>query len=292
MTRSLDYFIKLSSERTERLFEKTIKSSAPALQEAMRYAVLNGGKRLRPLLVYITGGTLGASLENLDAAACAIELIHAYSLIHDDLPAMDNADFRRGKPSCHKAYGEATAILAGDALQPLAFELIATHPCTLTAEQRLQMIALLSKASGGEGMAAGQALDLSIPMTSLESLNRMYQLKTGALLVASIELGFLSAGTSHEKIRQSLVRYAECIGLAFQLQDDLLDVEGSLASTGKPAHLDATNQKITYPTLIGIEKTRQTIQTLLADALRSLTCLGEKGYLFHELADFLLQRNH
>src|SRR5437899_2832756 len=206
--------------RLETLFNLyLIKNPAPAttLRKAMAYAVLNGGKRIRPLLAYLTGRTFECSWENLDAPACAIELIHVYSLIHDDLPAMDNSDLRRGKPSCHKAFDDATAILAGDALQPLAFEVLSKHPAALTPQQRLDMIDVLSKASGMHGMAAGQMLDIE-KMTSLDSLTNMYQLKTGALLSTATHLGAIAAGVSDPAIFESLLTFAKKMGLAYQIQ--------------------------------------------------------------------------
>lgn len=272
--------------RLETLFAHYIKSSsAPELQKAMTYAVSNGGKRIRPLLVYAAGYALNASLENCDAPACAIEFIHAYSLVHDDLPAMDNSDLRRGQPSCHKAFNEALAILAGDALQPLAFEIIATHPASLTPEQRLNMIKILSHASGIDGMAAGQALDLA----GTPDLTSMYHLKTGALLIASVKLGAIAANIKNPEILHALETYAKNIGLAFQIQDDLLDYENA-DTTGKPQGLDSENNKNTYPRLMGIEKTQQKIKELFDSALSALEILDEKSTILRELAYYLMQR--
>lgn len=282
----LEQLIDTCQTRTEKLFNHYLNESpAPQLEKAMTYSVRNGGKRIRPLLVYAAGLTLNGSLDALDAPACAIEFIHAYSLIHDDLPAMDNADLRRGKPSCHKAYNEALAILAGDALQPLAFEVIASHPAPLTTEQRLTMIKILSHAAGFKGMAAGQTLDIE----GTTSLNEMYNLKTGALLVASAQLGAIAANTQNPDILYALKKYAENVGLAFQVQDDLLDFE-SPENTGKPQGLDATNKKNTYPTLIGIEETQKMVQTLFSNALSALNILGEKANILRELAHYLMQR--
>ncbi len=195
MNSSLTHLIETCQSRITGLFDFYLQkkiSQAPALQHAMYYSVSNGGKYLRPLLVYATGSIFDVPLEHLDIPACAVELIHSYSLIHDDLPAMDNADLRRGKPACHKAFTEAMAILAGDALQPLAYEIIANHPAQLSVEQRLEMIYRLSHASGLEGMAAGQALDI-IGVDSLPALEHMYALKTGALFVTSVKLGMVAA---------------------------------------------------------------------------------------------------
>ena len=195
MNSSLTDLVETCQARITGLFDFYLQkkiSQAPALQHAMYYSVSNGGKYLRPLLVYATGAIFDAPLENLDIPAVAVELIHSYSLIHDDLPAMDNADLRRGKPACHKAFSEAMAILAGDALQPLAYEIIARHPAPLNIEQRLEMIYQLSHASGLEGMAAGQALDI-IGVDSLQALEHMYALKTGALFETSVKLGMIAA---------------------------------------------------------------------------------------------------
>lgn len=273
--------------RTDQLYHKYIKLPAPSakLQEAVSYAVFNGGKRVRPLLVYATGLALGAEIENLDAAAAAIELIHAYSLIHDDLPAMDDADFRRGKPACHKVFGEGVAILAGDALQTLAFQIIATHSCSLNSEQKLQMIGILSEASGLAGMAGGQALDIAEKITRVEDLTELYRLKTGALLSAAVKLGIAGA---NQKNNPALEKFAECIGFAFQIQDDVLDIESD--ATGKPQGIDVINEKVTYPALVGIEKSRLKVKELIESAFSLIADLGPEGKILHELAHYLLQR--
>lgn len=290
---TLNDFVTHTYSRLELTLKKyLIENPSPAstLQKAVEYATLNGGKHIRPLLVYLIGRTLGASWENLDPPASAVELIHVYSLIHDDLPAMDNSDLRRGKPSCHKAFDEATAILAGDALQPLAFEIITTHPSPLTAQQRLEMVKILSQASGIHGMAAGQMLDIE-KTSSIDLLTQMYQLKTGALLNAAVKLGIVSAGISDPNIFNSLLIFAENIGLAFQIQDDLLDIEGA-TTIGKPKRIDQANQKITHLSLLGIEKSRKKIEMLFDTAVRSLNFLGEKSNLLCEFATLLMQRNH
>lgn len=290
---TLKEFITQAQSRLELSFKQyIIENLSPAitLHKAITYATLNGGKRIRPLLVYLIGRTFDSTWENLDPPACAIELIHVYSLIHDDLPAMDNSDLRRGNPSCHKAFTEATAILAGDALQPLAFDILTQHSASLTSQQRLDMIKILSKASGLHGMAAGQMLDIE-GITSLDSLTHMYQLKTGALLSAAVQLGAISAGISDPMIFDSLHTFSENIGLAFQIQDDLLDIVGTSDTLGKPQGIDQTNQKITYPSLLGIEESRQKIQVLYDTALDSLNFLGERSKLLCEFATLLLQRN-
>ncbi|HSW69011.1 MAG TPA: farnesyl diphosphate synthase [Gammaproteobacteria bacterium] len=285
-------FMDSAHARLETLFNQYLtKSPSPAktLQEALAYSTLNGGKRIRPLLVYLTGKTFDAAWENLDVPACAIEFIHVYSLIHDDLPAMDNSDLRRGKASCHKKFNEAIAILAGDALQPLAFEIIAEHPAALSPAQRLRMIKILSEMSGLKGMAAGQMLDMEGTHT-LDALTKMYGLKTGALLKASVQLGAIAANISDENILDSLQIFAENLGLAFQIQDDLLDVECETHLTGKPTGNDKTNQKTTYPSLLGVQKSRQHVEKLFSSAIHSLDFLGEKNKLLRDFALLLMQR--
>lgn len=287
----LSDIITHAHSRLETLFHEhlmTNPSPALTLQKAIAYATLNGGKRIRPLLVYLTGKTFDATWESLDAPACAIELIHVYSLIHDDLPAMDNSDLRRGKPSCHKAFDEATAILAGDALQSLAFEILAQHSPLLTSQQQLDRIKILSQASGIHGMAAGQMLDIE-KITTLDELNQMYRLKTGALLTASVQLGAISAGLADTTIFNALFIFAKNIGLAFQIQDDILDIEGT--AIGKPQGIDQINQKMTYPSFIGLEKSRKEVEILFNAAIHSLDFLGEKKKLLCDFAILLMQRN-
>lgn len=292
MTLSISDLLVTAQERIDKLFKHYLQSAdSPAnqLKDAMYYAVSNGGKYVRPLLVYATGYYLGANWDNLDIPACAVEMIHSYSLIHDDLPAMDNADLRRGKPACHKAYNEAVAILAGDALQPLAFEIIASHPATLSAEQRIAMINHLCHASGLNGMAAGQALDISGVQT-LESLTQMYALKTGALLSTSVKLGMIAANLKDISIINALETFADTIGLAFQIQDDLLDIESHADIIGKPKGIDLANNKTTYPSLVGIKEARAKIESLFEAALQSIKPLGAPAEILRELANFLLQR--
>lgn len=295
MNLSLSDFIAKSKARLDLVLDhylKEIHTPAPILQQSMAYAVFNGGKRVRSLLAYATGHALSANIENTDIAACAVELIHAYSLIHDDLPAMDNADLRRGKPACHKAYNEAIAILAGDTLQTLAFQIIATHPATLQPEQRIQMIAALSEASGLAGMASGQTLDIlsTNKSLSIEELLHLYQLKTGALLTASVKLGALSSNQFDKQAFVYLEKYANCLGLAFQIQDDLLDIESDTVTMGKPQGIDVINNKQTYPALVGIENTKHKIQELTEIALNSIEFLGIKGDMLRQLALHLLNR--
>lgn len=292
MNRSFEKFMKDCQSRIENLFLLYLHSNtspASRLQEAMNYSSSNGGKRIRPLLVYATGIALGATWDSLDAPACAIELIHTYSLIHDDLPAMDNADLRRGKPSCHKAFDEALAILAGDALQPLAFEVLSSHPAPLNSTQRLFMIKTLSNASGFMGMAAGQALDIA-SVNTLEALKQIHALKTGALINAGVKLGMIAANNQNQHIEIALTKFSELLGLAFQIQDDLMDIESSAEITGKPQGLDAENQKITYPDILGVEETRITINDLFSRILQTIEFLGTKADILLSLSDYILQR--
>ena len=291
MSVALDEFIETCQQRVVKTFSAYEQiGAAEKLSAAISYSVMNGGKRIRPLLVYATGYSLDATWENCDLPAAAIELIHTYSLIHDDLPAMDNADLRRGKPACHKAFNEALAILAGDALQPLAFEIIASHPSTLSIEQRLSMIKVLCRASGYQGMVAGQTIDIEGVQT-IEQLTKMYALKTGALLSASVKLGFIAANQPDPRIQAALEKYADLLGLAFQLQDDLLDIESHIDITGKPHQLDTENKKITYPILLGIEPTRGKIKELIEQSIEIIEFLGKKADILRAIANYLLYRN-
>ena len=265
------------------------------LHAAMRYVTLSGGKRLRAALVIATGEALGAQADVLDVPACALELMHAYSLVHDDLPAMDNDDLRRGKPTCHKAFDDATAILTGDALQTLAFELLARDPAlAIDPVQRLAMLAMLAQASGSAGMAGGQAIDLGAvgqPL-ALAELADMHARKTGALIRASVALGALCAPNCDPARLEQLDVYARAIGLAFQITDDILDVEGDTETLGKPQGSDQKHAKPTYPALLGLERARALAREQHTAALESLRSLGDNGQLLGEIADFILDRTH
>jgi geranylgeranyl pyrophosphate synthase len=264
------------------------------LVRAMRYAVLGGGKRLRPLLVYAAGGALGAPLDALDIPACAVELIHAYSLVHDDLPSMDDDDLRRGRPTCHIAFGEATAILAGDALQALAFEILASQTAqTIGAKLRLEMLRILGAACGAHGMAGGQAIDLAAVGRRLDlpALENMHAHKTGALIRASVRLGALAAGCADSGMLDALERYGHAIGLAFQVRDDILDVEGETHALGKTAGKDAASAKPTFPSVIGMDASRAHLQELVDAALAALRPLGERAAPLAELARYVAERN-
>lgn len=266
------------------------RAVVPRLDNAMRHGLLVGGKRLRPLLVYLAGQALGAREEDLDAPAAAIELIHAYSLIHDDLPAMDDDDLRRGQPTVHIAYDEATAILAGDALQTLAFDALAR-----TAHPRLgSLITTLTTASGREGMVAGQALDLAAigGHPDVDALAHMHAHKTGALIVAAVRMGGLIAVDESDPRINALTRYARAIGLAFQIHDDVLDVTGDTMTLGKISGADAARAKPTYPSLLGLEGAQQKARTLIDEAIAALAPLGEQAAPLAELAHYMIERDH
>ncbi len=263
------------------------------LHEAMRYAVLGDGKRIRPILTYATGEALGVPRHILNPPACAVELIHAYSLIHDDLPAMDDDDLRRGRPTCHRAFDEATAILAGDAIQALAFRVLSHGELPgISAQQRLAMVESLADASGSRGMAGGQALDLAAVgrELSLAELENMHIHKTGALIRASVRLGALCAPDAEEGLLGQLDHYAKCVGLAFQVRDDILDVEGDTAVIGKPRGSDLASNKPTYTSLLGLEGARETCDSLYREAIESLEPLGERGETLRWLARYIIRR--
>ncbi len=264
------------------------------LHRAMRYAVLGGGKRIRPLLVYAAGHALGVDDERLDSPACAVEIIHAYSLVHDDLPAMDDDDLRRGRPTCHIVFGEAMAILAGDALQALAFELLARDEPKIDAPGRLAMLHALGAACGAEGMAGGQAFDLSAvgKRLTLSELERMHAYKTGALIRAAVRLGALAAGHHDGDLLARLDRYGHAVGLAFQVRDDILDIEGESSVIGKTAGKDAAADKPTFPSIIGLDASRARLDDLVADALDAIAPLGQRGEWLADLARYSAARGH
>lgn len=272
-------------------------SQPSRLFEAMRYAVLGGGKRIRPLLVYATGSLLAVDEDYLDAAAAAIELIHVYSLIHDDLPAMDDDDLRRNKPTLHKAYDEATAILAGDALQALAFEILATipHSDQLTImTQRSQAIALLAKAAGAQGMVAGQVLDMEGEQQQFNEaqIETMFTLKTGMLLRAAILLPVYGDQVIEPKKISKLDDFARNIGLAFQIRDDILDVEGDTAVIGKPQGSDIERGKSTYPAILGMSLAKQRAEELYTRAMSSLDYFDGNAENLRFMADYIVRRDY
>jgi geranylgeranyl pyrophosphate synthase len=263
------------------------------LHTAMRYAVLDGGKRIRPTLVYASGRATDATQNALDAPACAVELIHAYSLVHDDLPAMDDDDLRRGKPSCHRAFGEANAILAGDALQSLAFQVLAQNNSPETdARTQLEMIRTLALASGSRGMVGGQALDLAATgqQLNIAELENMHIHKTGALIRASVVLGALCGNNVDSAQLGDLDHYAKCIGLAFQIRDDILDVEGETETLGKHTGMDEHREKSTYPALIGLDAARQRARELHAEAMDSLAGFDEQADPLRWISTYIIER--
>ncbi|VAX76522.1 Farnesyl diphosphate synthase [Serratia symbiotica] len=268
------------------------------LVASMRYGALLGGKRLRPFLVYSTGQMFGISQNNLDAPAAAVECIHAYSLIHDDLPAMDNDDLRRGQPTCHIKFGEANAILAGDALQSLAFSILANAEMPdIALSDRLAMVSELAAASGVAGMCGGQSMDLGAAdkKINIAALEQIHRHKTGALIRAAIRLGALAAGSSGRAALPLLDSYGAAIGLAFQVQDDILDVIGKTENIGKRQGADQKNRKNTYPSLLGVDKAKSKAWELYQEALAALNTLASQSYdiaPLQALATFIIKRDN
>ncbi|MDF3055075.1 MAG: geranyl transferase [Gammaproteobacteria bacterium] len=268
-------------------FNEVLLESIPSAQQdpvllhqAMHYVLFNGGKRLRPLLVYFTGQIFNTQLQRLHSPACAVELLHAYSLVHDDLPAMDDDDYRRGKLSCHKAFDEATAILVGDALQALAFSLLsATHFSQLSAQKKLDMVYQLSIAVGSQGMVGGQSLDLLSEgkQLSLDKLNKLHHWKTGALIQASVELGIIASDNVNEPEAIRLREFAHCLGLGFQIQDDIKDVVGDINSLGKKPKGDMAKKKATYPAMIGLDQAKDSLIDLQKKAEICLEPFGNSA---------------
>ncbi len=293
---TLDQFMADSQQRVDLALRQTMQQSQPSdkLRQAMAYASLDGGKRLRPVLVYGAALALEGDLDQADAAACAVELIHCYSLAHDDLPAMDDDDLRRGKPSLHKAFDEATAILVGDGLQSLAFELLSTPRDSLPAAQQLAMVHCLSQAAGALGMVGGQSLDFEAVGRSADTsdLETLHRLKTGALISASVQLGALSARQPGANHLAMLGEYAANVGLAFQVHDDILDQTADTATLGKPQGSDAANNKPTYVALLGLEGARQRARELTDSAVASLQAFGPSADRLRELAVYITSRGH
>ena len=288
-----------------------LDSASPRLAEAMRYAVTVGGKRVRPVLTYATGRALGVPLERLDTPACAVEMVHAYSLVHDDLPAMDDDDLRRGQPTCHRRFDEATAILAGDALQALAFTILADAPSAggagtapagsadgsadvPSARARLAMVRLLGEASGADGMAAGQAIDLEAVgrMLTLEALETMHRHKTGALIRASVRLALAAAERDDAELGRRLDDYAAAVGLSFQIVDDILDVVSDTETLGKAQGADIARDKPTYPALLGLDGARRHADETHRRALDALDGLGASFEELRALSAFVVERTY
>jgi geranylgeranyl pyrophosphate synthase len=271
-------------------------TTVPArLHEAMRYSVLGGGKRIRPALLFATARTLGLTEDQVEAAACAIELIHVYSLVHDDLPAMDDDDLRRGRPTCHKAFDEATAILVGDALQPLAFQLLARDSALPASPAiRIRLVDLLSEASGTFGMAGGQAIDLAVQgqQPNIEQVEDMHARKTGAVIRASVLMAAECVPQLDARLYAGLNDFAVAIGLAFQIQDDLLDVLGDVSILGKATGADRERDKPTHPAIIGIEASQERVNLLHREALGALEPFGDSAAPLRSLANWLLSRRY
>lgn len=284
--------MRIEQSLTQHLTTDPKAATSTKLIDAMRYSTLNGGKRLRALFVYAAGEALGADLKLLDFPASAVEMIHAYSLVHDDMPAMDDDDLRRGKPTCHKAYDEATALLTGDALQSLAFETLCNSP--LTAQQQVNMISTLANHSGVKGMAGGQAIDLeSVGQgLSVETLQTMHELKTGALIQASLQMGALASHSVNDNILAQLADYGICVGLAFQVHDDVLDVISDTDTLGKTQGADIALNKPTYPALMGLEAAQQKAAELIDKSLAILEDLPYDTQALADLSQYIVQRRH
>ena len=294
----IDAYQASSQARVNAALEPLFVAPSPELTRlyaAMRYSVMNGGKRVRPLLAYAACEALGVAPEHANGAACAVELIHAYSLVHDDLPAMDDDDLRRGQPTTHKAFDEACAILAGDGLQSLAFTaLLDPHMSTLDADTRLRMVSDLAMAAGPAGMVGGQAIDLCSVGVKLDrtALEYMHRHKTGALIEASVQLGALASGHARPEDLHALNIYARAIGLAFQVQDDILDVEGDTATLGKQSGADAARDKPTYPSLMGLAAAKTYALELRDQAINALRPFDAAAEPLRELARYIVERRH
>jgi farnesyl diphosphate synthase len=277
------------------LYIDKFDESAPKLKQAMEYALLSGGKRVRPFLVYATGEMLGADQQALDAAALSIECIHAFSLVHDDLPAMDDDDIRRGRPTCHIEFDEATAILAGDALQTLAFEILCTAPMPAANEtHRIDLVRQLAAASGYQGMCGGQAMDLAATNQTIDQaqLQLLHSKKTGALLKVAISMAYTLAPNISANNRSQLDQFADCIGLAFQVKDDILDVVSDTETLGKPQGSDQALNKSTYPSLLGLAGAQDYLVKLEQQALHALASLPYNSEILRSFIDYNTQRNH
>src|SRR6266404_4082659 len=295
-----DFGVQLEAWRVR--MEHALAARLPAattvptrLHEAMRYSVLGGGKRIRPALLFATARTLGLTEDEVEAAACAIELIHVYSLVHDDLPAMDDDDLRRGRPTCHKAFDEATAVLVGDALQPLAFQVLARDPALPAAPAtRIALVDMLSVASGTFGMAGGQAIDLAVQgqQPGIAEVEDMHARKTGAVIRASVLMAAQCVPDLDAHLYDALSGFATAIGLAFQIQDDLLDVLGDVSTLGKATGADRERDNLTHPAIIGIEASQERVHLLHREALDSLEPFAERAAPLRSLANWLLSRRY
>jgi len=294
MIEALTSHQKRNNEQLDKWLNHLPNQNLPLI-EAMRYGLLLGGKRARPYLVYITGQMLGCSIEDLDTPASAIECIHAYSLIHDDLPAMDDDELRRGQPTCHIKFDEATAILTGDALQTLAFTILAEGALSDAGDtNRIKMVQVLAEASGAQGMCLGQALDLAAEnqQVTLEQLETIHRNKTGALMRCAIRLGALASGRKGIEVLPQLDKFADAIGLAFQVQDDILDIIGDTETLGKPQGSDQQLNKSTYPALLGLDGAVNKAQTLLQEALQALEAIPYNTECLEEFARYVIERKN
>ncbi|GAB7227452.1 (2E,6E)-farnesyl diphosphate synthase [Vibrio rotiferianus] len=294
MQETLTSYQQRNNQQLNQWLEQMPHQQHPLIQ-AMKYGLLLGGKRVRPFLVYITGQMLGCQLKDLDTPASAIECIHAYSLIHDDLPAMDDDELRRGQPTCHIKFDEATAILTGDALQTLAFTIIAEGQLNPNAEsQRIKMVQSLAQASGANGMCVGQALDLGAEnrQVTLAELEEIHRNKTGALINCAVKLGALAAGEKGLEVLPHLERYSQAVGLAFQVQDDILDIISDTETLGKPQGSDQELNKSTYPSLLGLEGAMEKAHTLLQEALQALEAIPYNTQLLEEFARYVIERKN
>jgi farnesyl diphosphate synthase len=294
MRPAFDNWMRAVQARTEAALDRHLPATSHTpvrLHEAMRYSTLGGGKRVRPLLAHAAGELTGATLEAVDVVASAVEMIHVYSLIHDDLPCMDDDALRRGRPTCHVQFDEATALLAGDALQTEAFSVLA-RSTLIAAEHRIEMIELLAHAAGSRGMAGGQAIDLGSVGKALTQpeLELMHALKTGALIRAAILLGALCGNPLQPAEREHLDRFAKCAGLLFQVVDDILDCTASTATLGKTAGKDAAHDKPTYVSLLGLAGARDLAGSLREEAMRALDIFGVRAQGLRELSDFIARR--
>ena len=290
----LQHTLEAYQQRVNNVIEQhldVLPDHAPKLKQAMKYCSLLGGKRIRPFLVYSVGKMLGVDLAKLDACAAAIECIHAYSLVHDDLPAMDDDELRRGQPTVHIAFDEATAILVGDALQSLAFEMLSDDQSGLEPLKQLEMLKVLSKAAGYSGMCGGQAIDLASTnqQIDLQQLTQLHALKTGALISCAVELALI-ASNADEQHKNALRIFAKNIGLAFQVQDDILDITSTTEELGKPQGSDTEANKSTFPSLLGLEKAKQTAEQLINDALSELADLPYNSQIIEDFAQYLVAR--
>ncbi len=292
----LDEFLEQCQQRVDRRLSDKLNANiySYTLKEAMQYACLGGGKRIRPVLTYGSALAVGGDLEAADNAAAAVELIHSYSLVHDDLPAMDDDDLRRGQPTVHRAFDEATAILVGDALQSLAFQILSADVDTMGASKRLAMVQILSQAAGATGMVGGQSLDFEAvgETLTLAQLEQMHKLKTGALIRCAVLLGGMSCESTSDAQMLELAAYADNIGLAFQVQDDILDVTGDTSQLGKPQGSDSAKNKPTYVTLLGIDAARDLAESLSGKAVNALRGFPSSADRLRDLASYLVSRLH